>query len=104
MPPDLDALHELMRGHNYLLTDHASRRGVQRSISSEDIEQAVLGGDVIEDYPDDKYGPSCLILGTTDAGRVLHVQLSYPPKVKIITLYEPSPDEWETDWKTRKTP
>jgi hypothetical protein len=57
---------------------------------------------VIEDYPDDKYGPSCLILGKTKAERILHIQVSYPPSVKVITLYEPSADEWESDWKTRK--
>jgi len=104
MPPDLDALHKLIRDHNYLLTDHASKRGVERAISSAEIEQAILSGEVIEDYPDDKYRPSCLMLGKTETGRILHVQLSYPPTVKIITLYEPSSDEWEDDWKTRKAP
>ena len=102
MPPNIDALHKIIRNQNYLLTDHASKRGVERAITSAEIEQVVLGGEVIEDYPDDKYSPSCLILGTTASGRILHVQLSYPPNVKIITLYEPSPDEWSNDWKTRK--
>jgi hypothetical protein len=102
MPPDLDKLHEAIRAQNYLLTEHASRRGVERDISSAEIEQVILSGEVIEDYPDDKYSPSCLMLGQTEDGRILHVQLSYPPDVKIITLYEPSPDEWADDWKTRK--
>ena len=58
---------------------------------------------VIEDYLEDKYGPSCLILGFTSAGRPLHVQCSYPtrPLVKIVTVYEPDPDLW-IDLKTRK--
>lgn len=49
-----------------------------------------------KDYPDDKYGPSCLILSFTQAGRPLHIQCSYPsrPLMKIITLYEPDPAEW----------
>lgn len=41
--------------------------------------EAVAHGNIIEDYPDDKYGPSCLILGFTLAGRPLHSQCSYPP-------------------------
>jgi len=51
---------------------------------------------VIEDYPDDKYGPSCLVLGFAAAGKVIHVQYSYPARtlVKIITVYEPDPNEW----------
>lgn len=59
--------------------------------------------EVIEDYPGDKYGPSCLILGFTKAGRALHLQCSHPsrPLIKIITLYEPDPDLW-TDFRVRK--
>lgn len=104
MPPDIDLLHELIRSQNYLFSDHASHRAAERLITSSEIEEAILKGEVIEDYPDDKYGPSCLILGYTAKGRVLHVQVSYPPKVKIITVYVPSIDEWEKDWKTRKSP
>jgi hypothetical protein len=102
MPPDYDALKQIFHDKNYLLTAHASQRGVARGISSSEIEEAVISGEMIEDYPDDKYGPSCLIFGTTSKKRILHVQVSYPPNVKVITLYEPSSDEWESDWKTRK--
>ena len=42
-----------------------------------EMEQAVsMRSEVIEDYPEDKYGPSCLILGFTVYGRPLHVQCS----------------------------
>ena len=43
------------------------------------------------------------MMGKTTAGKTLHVQVSYPPNVKVITVYLPSPDEWEADLKTRKT-
>jgi hypothetical protein len=58
---------------------------------------------IIEDYPDDKYGPSCLVFGVTEAGRPLHIQCSYParPLVKIITTYEPDKDLW-IDYKIRR--
>jgi hypothetical protein len=63
--------------------------------------EAILSGDIIEEYPEDKYGPSCLILGKTKMGRPLHVQCSLPPTVWIITLYEPDPQEW-IDLRIRK--
>ncbi len=52
--------------------------------------------EIIEDYPDDKYGPSCLGLGFTSLQRPLHIQCSYPsrPCIKIITLYEPDSNRW----------
>ena len=62
-----------------------------------------MSGEIIEDYPEDKYGPSCLIYGITREGRILHVQCSIEP-VWIITAYDPtlSPEEWEKDFKRRR--
>lgn len=103
MPPDYDKLKQAFKDKRYVLTAHASDRAARRSIRSAEIEQAVASGEVIEDYPDDKYGPSCLILGYTESKRPLHIQVSYPTKIKVITVYEPSPDDWEENLKTRKT-
>ena len=102
MPPDLNLLRKIFHEKCYLFSAHASDRAAERGIFSKEIEEAVINGEVIEDYRNDKYGPSCLILGKTDIGRILHIQVSYPPKVKIVTLYEPSTDEWEADFKVRK--
>ena len=81
----------------YEFSKHAVDQSIIRDISVAEVEEAIAGrSEVIEDYPEDKYGLSCLILGYTKAGRPLHVQCSYPsrPLVKIITLYEPDPDLW----------
>ena len=68
----------------------------QRSITTRELEEAVTEGEVIEDYPEDKYRPSCLILGMTSAGRTLHIQCSEPmPEVIVVTCYDPDPGEWE---------
>jgi hypothetical protein len=102
MPLDKDLLDQIIQDRDYLFTEHASYRAAERAITSGEVEEAILSGEVIEDYPDDKYGPSCLLLGYTANSRVLHVQVSYPPKVKVITVYVPSSEEWDDDWKTRK--
>jgi hypothetical protein len=75
---------------------HATDQTILRGISVNEIREAIQTGEIIEDYPDDKYGPSCLILGFTDAGRALHIQCSYPrrPLIKIVTVYEPAQSEW----------
>lgn len=46
----------------YRFSDHAVKRMIKRSIDRMAIEQAVLSGEIIEEYPDDKYSPSCLNL------------------------------------------
>lgn len=75
---------------------HAFKRAVERNISDVEIQQAGVKAKIIEDYPDDKYSPSCLLLGFTEAQRPLHLQVSFADSdlVKIITLYEPDATEW----------
>jgi len=88
----------------YEFSKHAVDQSIMRDISVREVEEAIASrSEVIEDYPDDKYGPSCLILGYTKAGRPLHVHCSYPsrPLVKIITLYEPDPNLW-IDFRVRR--
>jgi len=88
----------------YEFSKHAVDQSIVRDISIAEVEEAISGGgEIIEDYPDDKYGPSCLILGFTNAGRPLHLQCSYPSRtlIKIITLYEPDMDIW-ADFRIRK--
>lgn len=100
---DLAAIQiALVEGH-YQYTLHAVQRTTERKISREEIEQGVARAEVIEDYPEDKYGPSCLLYGDTDSGKPLHIQVSCPPaSVKIITVYEPDPSEW-IDNRVRKS-
>jgi len=68
---------------------HAFKRAVERNISELEIKWAGGRARIIEDYPDDKYSPSCLLLGFTETGRPLHIQVSYADSdlVKIITIY-----------------
>jgi len=81
---------------------HAVDTSILRRITVHEVREVLANGQIIEDCPDDKYGPSCLVLGFTRKGRPLHIQCSHSsrPLVKIITLYEPA-DEW-IDFKLRR--
>lgn len=98
---DMQAIQALIRSRVYSWRQHAIQWSIARAISEEEVVEALLSGEIIETYPDDKYGPSCLILGRTRTGRPLHVQCSLPPTVWIITLYEPDSQEW-TDLRRRR--
>jgi hypothetical protein len=76
---------------------------VERNISELEIRAAGAQAELIEDYPDDKYSPSGLLLGFTAAGRPLHFQVSYAQSemTKIITICEPDPGEWVNHRKRR---
>ena len=76
---------------------HAFLRAVERNISDSEIMEAGANALFVEEYEDSKYGPSGLALGFTLSGRPLHivVSLSDTPVLRIVTLYEPEPDQWE---------
>lgn len=46
-----------------------SRQLVERNISEQEVREAGATAELIEDYPDDKYAPSALLLGFSAAGR-----------------------------------
>jgi hypothetical protein len=100
----IERIRAKLEKRQYEFSKHAVDQSIIRDISVAEVEDAIGSpSKIIEDYPDDKYGPSCLILGCTKAGRPLHVQCSYPSRqlVKIITLYEPDPDLW-IDFRVRR--
>jgi hypothetical protein len=99
---DITLIQDKVRKSAYFWRQHAIERSIEREIAEEDIAEVILNGEIIEEYPQDKYGPSCLIFGRTRQARPIHVQCSLPPTVWIITLYEPDPNEW-LDFRNRKS-
>jgi hypothetical protein len=76
----------------------------ERMISPAEVYSVVDTGEVIEDYPEDVRRYSCLLLGHGTDNRPLHIVCA--PKaayLAIITAYLPSSDQWEADWRTRKS-
>ncbi len=68
-----------------------------------EAQEAILSGAIIEENPEDKYSPSCLIYGHTQLGRPLHVLCSLPPRVRVITAYQPDPEHWIDNRVRRKS-
>ena len=92
-----------MKRGNWRFTLHGLERCIERGISPEEVGEAVLNGEIIEYYPCDKYGPTCLVRGITSRGGILHVLCSLE-SVWIITAYDPTlkPDEWDDEFKVRR--
>jgi hypothetical protein len=92
----VDDIRTKVDNDDFEFSQHATDQIIVRHISVQEVREAISTSEMIEDYPDDKYGPSCLLLGFTSSNRPLHIQCSYPsrPLVKIITLYEPDPARW----------
>ena len=94
--PDIEEIRRKIRNGQFEFSKHAVDQSIIRKIEPNEITELFEGPELLEDYPYDKYGPSCLILGFTFSGRPLHIQCSYPerPLIKIITIYQPDPVKW----------
>jgi len=74
-----------------------------RMISKDDIRKAIINGEIIEDYPYDSRGHSCLVLGKDLNNRSIHIVCT-PKKdyLAIITAYIPWTEQWTSDLKKRR--
>lgn len=101
---DIEAIQARVREGKYIISFSHTEKIRQMKITAKEIEEAICKGSIIESYPNDPRGLSCLILGFTGKGKALHVVCGRvgDAEILIITAYEPDQKEWEEDWKTRK--
>lgn len=99
----LTQIRQQLDSGDYEFSRHAFKRAIERNISEQEIREAGRAAIVVESYPDDKYSPSCLLLGFTAMGRPLHFQVSLAETelVKIITIYQPDPTQWNDTYTQR---
>lgn len=103
---DRVALAEAIRAGRVEWQRHAFERMVERGIARAEVQAALLHGDLIEDYPDDRPFPSALFFRMSDRTPV-HVVTAWDAHsrtVFVITAYRPDADHFEADWKTRRGP
>ena len=99
----IEGIREKVASDLFEFSRHALDESFKRRVSVSEVCEAIAAGEVIEEYPQDKYGPGCLLFGRTLSSWPLHIQCSHSsrPLLKIITLYEPDPTRW-IDCKIRK--
>ena len=76
----------------------------ERCITEEEVEYVIVGGTIIANYPNDTPHPSALLLGHdgTKASHVVYADYVEDSIRIIITVYEPDPNIWHDDLKTRR--
>ncbi|MBP5359075.1 MAG: DUF4258 domain-containing protein [Treponema sp.] len=99
----IETLRRYCKEDTIFITNHARERCRERGITVRDILNAVMTGEIIEDYPDDFPFPTCLLLGKSEKGSIIHLCMSDEGESsKLITAYYPDLEKWENDLKTRK--
>ena len=91
-----------------VFTEHARREMESEPygvIQVDDVVQCLRRGEIIEEYPEDRPYPSCLVLGRTVEERALHVVCApvvSERKLIVITTYQPDPDRWDPGFRRRR--
>jgi len=88
-----------------LFLPHAIRQmsRPERMITPQEVEKVVMTGELVEDYPHDSRGHSCLLLGFGETNRAIQVVCS--PKTEylaVITAYLPDTEQWSSDYRRRR--
>ncbi len=85
-------------------SNHAIEFMGARGIKEQEVEQVIINGETIEEYPNDRPLPSKLIFGLVNE-RPMHIVLAHQAETGtcvIVTAYEPDFGKFESDYKTRK--
>ena len=100
---DIEEIRRKVRAGKYIISFTHTEKLRQRRIGGRDIETTIGSGTIIEEYPNDPRGASCLIFGLAGE-RPLHILCARleAEEILIVTGYEPDLAEWEADWKTLK--
>ncbi|HAO21005.1 MAG TPA: hypothetical protein DCQ37_11375 [Desulfobacteraceae bacterium] len=100
---EINNIRDAVRDMRLVWNKHILERMMKRGVSREEVKQAILYGEIIEEYPNDYPFPSCLIL--YNHLRPLHIVAAYSEENRnayIITAYIPDSDHFESDLKTRR--
>ena len=78
-------------------TRHALAELVEDQITTEEVLEALVFVQVLENYAQHQRGACCLVAGLTTKGRWLHaVCTTSRPETLVITVYVPTLPKWVT--------
>ncbi|AJE03878.1 DUF4258 domain-containing protein [Geobacter pickeringii] len=105
MPFNISTIRSLAASDKMALKRHSILRMHQRRIAVDELKEALLFCELVEGYPTDRPLPSGLVLGHTAGGRTLHAVVAIDQDEQmlwIITVYEPTPADWEEGFTQRR--
>ena len=79
---------------------HAHQEMVEEDITYNQVRDVLCEPRILENYPEHKRGPCCLVCRRTTEGRYVHVVCTTSLEViVVITTYEPKPPKWATPFE-----
>lgn len=95
---DIEEIKSRVRNNQYVYTVHAETERKADGLTFTQIENALLNGQILEQYPDTGRGESCLVVGLADTVPVHAVCGWRGEKIALITVYIPRPPKFPNPW------
>lgn len=95
---DINAIKAKVRLSEYVYSQHAEIERRAEDLTFAQVEEALLSGAILEQYPDTGRGESCLIVGF--AGAIpIHTACGWRgERVALVTVYIPQPPKFIDPW------
>ena len=91
---------ERIRKDEYYFSKHGDQERQNDNLTITEVEEALLGGRILEQYEDSGRGESCLVAGFTEAGKPIHIVCGRRGDwLVIITVYIPRPPKFKTPYE-----
>jgi len=99
---DLNWIISRIEKDEYFFSEHADNERMNDNLFISEIEESILNGTLLESYPDDKRGHSCLLVGFTKEGKPIHSVCGVNgDRLVIITVYIPTPPKFKNPYERR---
>lgn len=88
------------------VSEHAYDEAVEDGLSVVVVIDETARGAVLEDYPNDPRGASCLVLLAVGSDQPVHAVWGFDEdagRAILITVYRPDPERWSDDHRQRRT-
>lgn len=99
---DIEVIKECIRKDHYFYSLYAEIERKADGLTFAQVEEALLNGEILEQYADTGRGESCLMVGL--AGEIpIHAVCGWRgEKIALITVYIPTPPKFIDPWTRGK--
>ncbi len=92
---DLKEIKLKVEQEQYYCSKHGDQERQNDNLTILEVEEAIVNGRILEEYPDTGRGESCLLVGFTEKGKPVHVVCGVKGEILvIITIYIPTPPKF----------
>lgn len=100
---DIGPIQVKVQRDEYVYSSHADLERKTDDLTLQEVESAILNGEILEQYTDTGRGEGCLILGFSN-NIPIHIVCGWRgSKIVMITVYVPKPPKFIDPWTRGKS-